>query len=81
MSTELDGQVQQEEKGILDKIDDYTDSIFAILGFCSLWFFDTTAAQNRPHIRVFQGRRLSSAHRYNQFATLNLRTMFALTLE
>lgn len=66
MRTELDGQVQQEEKRIRVKIDDYKDSISAILGFCSLWFFDTTTGQNQPHIRVFQGRRLSLACTYNQ---------------
>jgi len=56
---ELEKQINECEKQIRDRIDDYYDTIHAILGFCSLWFFDTSTQKNRPNIKVFQGRRLS----------------------
>jgi len=58
----------EKEKKIKDRIDDYRDTIFAILGFCSLWFFDTSTQSNRPQIRMFQGRHLSPASSLNEDA-------------
>lgn len=57
--SELEQQIVQQIKTIRDQIDDYKDTVFAILGFCSMWFYDETTKQNRPYIKVFQGRRLS----------------------
>jgi len=56
---ELSNQLTEWERGILDRVDDYRDTIFAILGFCSLWFFDASTRERRSYIGVFQGRHLS----------------------
>jgi hypothetical protein len=52
-------QIEQQGKAVREQIDDYKDTVFAILGFCSLWFYDETTRQNRTYVKVFQGRRLS----------------------
>lgn len=56
---DFDKQKNECEKIIRVKIDDYFDTIHAILGFCSLWFYDTTTQMSRLNIKVFQGRRLT----------------------
>lgn len=55
---ELRRLTSEKEKAILGRIDDYTDTIRAILGFCSLWFYDPATRSNRPNVKVFQGRHL-----------------------
>jgi len=45
---ELEEQIKTCEKLIRDRLDDYYDTVYAILGFCSLWFFDTATQENRP---------------------------------
>lgn len=57
---ELEKQIKICEKLIRDRLDDYYDTVYAILGFCSLWFFDTATQENRPDVKVFQGRRFST---------------------
>ncbi|MFC1929297.1 hypothetical protein ACFLW6_00275 [Chloroflexota bacterium] len=49
-SDELHRIALDREKAIRDQIDDYRDTIFAILGFCSLWFFDAKTRQNRQTV-------------------------------
>lgn len=49
----------EKENKIKDRIDDYVDTVFAILGFCSLWSYDSATQSNRAEVRVFQGRHLS----------------------
>ena len=58
---ELNRLTAEKEKKIKDRIDDYVDTVFAILGFCSLWSFDRETRSNRPEVRTFQGRHLSRA--------------------
>jgi hypothetical protein len=41
-----------------DDICDYTDTIFAILGFMNFYRYDDTTKQMRSNVKVFQGRRL-----------------------
>jgi hypothetical protein len=55
---EQQNPIEKHEKAIRVEIDDYKDTIFAILGFCSLWFFDRGRRTNRPYTIVFQGRHL-----------------------
>lgn len=43
---------------IRDDIDDYNDTIFAIIGFINLYRFDTQTRQMRSDVVLFQGRRL-----------------------
>lgn len=64
-STELDNQIVECEKKIRDRIDDYFDTVLAILGFCSLWLFDKTTQKNRPEIKTFQGRVFNSLNNNN----------------
>jgi hypothetical protein len=42
-----------------NKISDYEDTVFAILGFMNLYRFDDNAKAMRSNVKVFQGRRLS----------------------
>jgi len=58
---ELSRLTAEKEKKVRDRIDDYVDTVFAILGFCSLWSFDPVTRSNRPEVRTFQGRHLSRA--------------------
>jgi hypothetical protein len=44
---------------ILDEIDDYSDSVFAIIGFANFYRFDDVAKVMRDDVLVFQGRRLT----------------------
>jgi hypothetical protein len=44
---------------LLDAIDNYTDSVFAIIGFANLYRFDDASRSMRPDVLVFQGRRLT----------------------
>jgi hypothetical protein len=56
----------QEQNDTLDKIvadtkvkiNDYTDTIFAIIGFAHLYLFDMATFKSRPEVKAFQGRRL-----------------------
>ena len=59
MLPELDRAVDEQKKKILVQIDDYTETIYAILGFASLWLYDAAMHQNRDYVKVFQGRRLT----------------------
>lgn len=56
--SESQSPVQKREKAIFVEIDDYKDTVFAILGFCSLWFFDRGRRTSRQDMIVFQGRHL-----------------------
>ena len=47
------------EQSIRDEIDNYSDSIFAIVGFMNFYRFDDQARNMRPDVLVFQGRRLT----------------------
>lgn len=42
-----------------DRMDDYTDTIFAIVGFVNFYRFDDETRQMRDDVMVFQGRRLT----------------------
>jgi hypothetical protein len=44
---------------LLDRIDDYADTVFAILGFVNFYRFDDQTRQIRDGVLVFQGRRLT----------------------
>ncbi|MBI3921052.1 MAG: hypothetical protein HY318_06490 [Armatimonadetes bacterium] len=46
-------------KEVRDEIDDYEDTIFAMLGFVNFYRFDDQAGQQRDDVVVFQGRRLT----------------------
>jgi len=59
MDGDLGRLIEEKEKKIRDRIDDYRDTVFAILGFCSLWSFDPATQSTRPEVRTFQGRRLT----------------------
>ncbi|MBI4287121.1 MAG: hypothetical protein HY671_01680 [Chloroflexi bacterium] len=58
-SDDLRRLIRDKEKVIRDQIDDYTDTVYAILGFCSMWLFDPATRADRPNVKVFQGRHLS----------------------
>src|SRR5207249_438523 len=47
------------EQRIRDDIDDYQDSVFAIIGFANFYRFDDTTRTMRDDVVVFQGRRLT----------------------
>lgn len=49
---------EQLETEIQDQIDDYEDTIHAIIAFASLYFFDAEKREIRSDVKVFQGRRL-----------------------
>lgn len=66
MLSDLDKQINGQDKRIQAQIDDYRDTIFSILGFCSLWFFDAATNQNRTYVKVFQGRHLSPVDKDSQ---------------
>ncbi len=59
MPSEFDKLVEEKKKTISDQIDDYRDTVYAILGFCSLWFYDPIQRNNRNDVTIFQGRYLS----------------------
>jgi hypothetical protein len=42
-----------------ERIDDYSDTVFAILGFVNFYRFNDATGQLREEVLVFQGRRLS----------------------
>jgi hypothetical protein len=44
---------------LLDDIDDYQDSVFAIIGFANFYRFDDDTKTMRNDVLVFQGRRLT----------------------
>jgi len=44
---------------LLNEIDDYQDTVFAILGFVNFYRFDDHARKLREEVIVFQGRRLT----------------------
>jgi hypothetical protein len=50
-----------------EQIDDYKDSIFAIIGFVNLFRYDDKTKKMRDDIKIFQGRRMktSSTNRVN----------------
>lgn len=45
------------QQRVLDDINDYQDSVFAIIGFANFYRFDDTTKKMRPDVVVFQGRR------------------------
>lgn len=47
------------EQAIRDEIDNYNDSIFAIVGFMNFYRFDDQTRNMRGDVLVFQGRRLT----------------------
>ena len=47
------------EKVIKGEIDNYSDSIFAIVGFMNFYRYDDDSKKIRDDILVFQGRRLT----------------------
>jgi hypothetical protein len=47
------------EQRVRDDIDDYQDSVFAIIGFANFYRFDDTTRKMRGDVVVFQGRRLT----------------------
>lgn len=53
------------DKSFRDRIDDYKDSIFVIIGFVNLFKFDDVSKTIKENVKVFQGRRMktSSANR------------------
>jgi hypothetical protein len=44
---------------VLDEIDDYQDSVFAIIGFANFYRYDDDTKTMRDDVLVFQGRRLT----------------------
>ena len=44
---------------VRDRIDDYTDTIFAMVGFANFYRFDDETRQMKDEVIVFQGRRLT----------------------
>lgn len=59
MASEFDILLEEKKKAINDAIDDYRDTVYAILGFCSLWFYDPIRNNHRSDVTIFQGRHLS----------------------
>lgn len=49
------------ERRIRDEIDDYQDTVFAIIGFINFYRFDDSTKQMRSDVSAFQGRRLTPA--------------------
>lgn len=47
------------KKRVLDDIDDYQDSVFAIIGFANFYRFDDATKTMRDDVLVFQGRRFT----------------------
>ncbi len=47
------------EQELKDEIDNYSDSLFAIIGFMNFYRFDDTTRRMRDDVRLFQGRRLT----------------------
>jgi hypothetical protein len=60
MTEALETLIQKKQKEIHNDIDDYTDNVYAILGFCNLWSYDKSTGKSKPSVKVFQGRRLTS---------------------
>lgn len=48
-------------KNFREQIDDYKDSIWAIIGFLNLFLFDDETKKMRPDIKVAQGRRMKTS--------------------
>jgi len=48
-------------KSFEERINDYTDSIFAIIGFVNLFRFDDATQTTREDIKIFQGRRMQTS--------------------
>ena len=46
-------------QSVLDDIDDYQDSVFAIIGFANFYRYDDDTKTIRDDVLVFQGRRLT----------------------
>lgn len=47
------------EQDIRDEIDNYSDSLFAIIGFMNFYRFDDATRKMRDDVKLFQGRRLT----------------------
>lgn len=47
------------KKEIQEEIDNYKDTLYAIIGFMNLYRFDDESGLMRPDVVLFQGRRLS----------------------
>jgi hypothetical protein len=50
---------ERAKQAVKDKINDYENSIQAIVGFVNFYVYDDVAKSNRPGVRVFQGLRLT----------------------
>lgn len=48
-------------KSFYERIDDYRDSVFAIIGFTNLFRFDDETKKMRDDIKVYQGRRMRTS--------------------
>ncbi|MCX5999323.1 MAG: hypothetical protein NTU41_06945 [Chloroflexi bacterium] len=59
MPSEQDRAVLEQENRIKVQVDDYQETVSAILGFARLWVVDPATRQNRQDAKSFQGRRLT----------------------
>ena len=59
MAQPLDERIAQRVKETRIDVDDYTDTIHAIIGFVNLYLLDDNTFQRRPQVKGFQGRHLS----------------------
>ena len=59
MTQPLDERIAQRVKETRIDVDDYTDTIHAIIGFVNLYLLDDKTFQPRPQVKGFQGRHLS----------------------
>jgi hypothetical protein len=59
MAQPLDERIAQRVKETRIDVDDYTDTIHAIIGFVNLYLLDDKTFQPRPQVKGFQGRHLS----------------------
>lgn len=59
MVQELEERIKQRVEETRIRIDDYKDTIWAIIGFVNLYFIDDKTHQPRSYVKRFQGRRLT----------------------
>jgi len=59
MPQQLDEKVEQRINKIKIAVDDYNDTIHAIIGFVNLYLLDDKTYQPRLNVKGFQGRRLT----------------------
>lgn len=60
MVKELEERIQERINKIRIEIDDYKDTVFAIIGFVNLYYLDEKSYKPRPNVKRFQGRKLTS---------------------